>query len=63
MLIRQMQEMWLFGQLNTIGGSTAQQRADDNAKAVANLLKQLTDWQEGRTTNPPDTEPMVTNGI
>jgi len=45
-LIRQLQEMWLFGQLNTIGESEARQQADANAKKVAQLLKKLTDMQQ-----------------
>ncbi|KAK4502584.1 hypothetical protein PRZ48_006010 [Zasmidium cellare] len=43
--IRQLQEMWLFGQLNTIGESKVQQQTDENAKIVADLLKQLTEKQ------------------
>ncbi|KAF2163379.1 hypothetical protein M409DRAFT_26415 [Zasmidium cellare ATCC 36951] len=44
-LIRQLQEMWLFGQLNTLGESKVQQQTDENAKVVADLLKQLTEKQ------------------
>lgn len=44
-LIRQLQEMWLFGQLNTLGESKVQQQTDENAKAVADLLKQLMEKQ------------------
>lgn len=40
-LIRQLQEMWLFGQLNTIGDTKAKQRSDDTAKALSGLLQQL----------------------
>ena len=36
-----MQEMWLFGQLNTIGESKLQNETDDKAKEVADLLKHL----------------------
>ena len=46
-LIRQLQEMWLFGQLDTMGDSKAQQRTDEDAKAVADLLKQLLERQQG----------------
>lgn len=48
-LIRQLQEMWLMGQLNTIGDSKVQQQTDENAKVVAGLLKQLTDKQSQST--------------
>lgn len=44
-LIRQLQEMWLFGQLNTLGESKVQQQTDENAKVVADLLKQLMEKQ------------------
>ena len=44
-LIRQLQEMWLFGQLDTMGDSKAQQRTDEDTKAVAHLLKQLLERQ------------------
>ncbi|EME84061.1 uncharacterized protein MYCFIDRAFT_195222 [Pseudocercospora fijiensis CIRAD86] len=40
-LIRQMQEMWLFGQLNTLDESKAQKQSDENAAVVADLLKLL----------------------
>lgn len=46
-LIRYLQEMWLFGQLNTIGESEVQQQTDENAKTVAALLKQLAEKQGG----------------
>ena len=54
MLIRQLQEMWLFGQLNTIGESKVQQHADENAKIVASLLKQLVDKQQIAMQNGAD---------
>jgi len=38
--------MWLFGQLNTFGDSKVQQRTDENAKAVADLLRQLAETQQ-----------------
>ncbi|KXT06797.1 hypothetical protein AC578_7110 [Pseudocercospora eumusae] len=40
-LIRQMQEMWLFGQLNTLDDTKAQKQSDENAVVVADLLKLL----------------------
>ena len=36
-----MQEMWLFGQLNTIGDSKVQHQTDEKAREVAELLQQL----------------------
>ncbi len=42
--------MWLFGELNTVGESKAQQQTDENAKAVAGLLQQLLDRQ-GQSSN------------
>ncbi|KAI9691571.1 MAG: hypothetical protein M1822_007642 [Bathelium mastoideum] len=40
-LIRQMQEVWLFGELNTIGKSETQQKTEENTIAVAQLLEKL----------------------
>jgi len=40
-LIRQLQEMWLFGQLDTTVNSTVKQQTDEGAKAVAGLLQRL----------------------
>lgn len=37
--------MWLFGQLDTVGESKVQQQTDENAKVVAELLKQLLERQ------------------
>ncbi|KAF7194553.1 hypothetical protein HII31_04059 [Pseudocercospora fuligena] len=45
-LIRQMQEMWLFGQLNTLDDTKAQKQSDENAAVVADLLKLLHEKQE-----------------
>ncbi|KAK5745020.1 hypothetical protein LTR17_001771 [Elasticomyces elasticus] len=45
-LIRQLQEMWLFGQLDTLGDSKVQQQNDEHAKSIAGLLKQLADLQK-----------------
>ncbi|WPH03122.1 Hypothetical protein R9X50_00599700 [Acrodontium crateriforme] len=49
-LIRQLQEAWLFGQLNTIDGPT-QQQANDDTKAVTELLQQLIARQSGELRN------------
>ena len=55
-LIRQLQEMWLFGQLNTVGESKVQQQTDEDAKVVADLLKQLSDRQQSASA-------VAANGI
>jgi len=44
--------MWLFGQLDTVGASKAQQQTNENAKAVAGLLQQL----GGLQVPPPPSE-------
>ena len=49
-LIRQLQEMWLFGQLNTVGNSKVQQQTDETAKVVAGLLGQLLERQQTTMT-------------
>lgn len=36
-----MQEMWLFGQLNTLDDTKAQKQSEENAAVVADLLKLL----------------------
>ncbi|GAM85879.1 hypothetical protein ANO11243_038890 [Dothideomycetidae sp. 11243] len=41
-LIRQMQELWLFGQLNTLEVGGAQDEVDAKAAEVATLLQKLT---------------------
>lgn len=40
-LTRQMQELWLFGQLKTLEKGELQERIDQDAKEVAALLGQL----------------------
>lgn len=42
-----MQEMWLFGQLNTIGESEVQQQTDENAKLVGELLQKVMQMRAG----------------
>jgi len=54
-LIRQLQEMWLFGQLDTVGDSKAKQQTDENAKLVAGLLQQLSQLQG----NPPSAGDII----
>jgi len=40
-LIRQMQELWLFGQLNTLSQTNLDNKADERATEVASLLQKL----------------------
>lgn len=56
-LIRQLQEMWLFGQLNTLGESQVQRDTNANAKAVVGLLAQLL------VDRPTEGRPTVINGV
>lgn len=42
-----MQEMWLFGQLDTLGESQVQQQTDENAKEVAELLRKILEMRQG----------------
>ncbi|GAB7339760.1 hypothetical protein MBLNU457_6319t1 [Dothideomycetes sp. NU457] len=42
-MTRQMQELWLFGQLKTLETDHGAAKGDDDAKAVAALLAQLTE--------------------
>lgn len=44
-LTRQMKEMWLFGQLNTLSESHAEEKTEEDARAVAALLQKLVDGQ------------------
>jgi len=46
-----MQEMWLFGKLETLGNSKAQQEADEDAKAIAQMLKQFAGLQQSLQSN------------
>ncbi|TKA65180.1 hypothetical protein B0A55_09221 [Friedmanniomyces simplex] len=64
-LIRQLQEMWLFGQLDTIGDSKAQQQSDEDARSIAVLLKQLAELQQPAGGNgglEPAPQPSIANG-
>lgn len=50
--------MWLFGELDTLGDSKAQQQNDENARTITALLEQLADLQpnakpEGLGQAPP----------
>ncbi|CZT14871.1 uncharacterized protein RCC_00809 [Ramularia collo-cygni] len=45
-LIRQMQEMWLFGRLSTLEDSKAKAEVDETAKEVAELVRKLTEASE-----------------
>lgn len=42
-----MQEMWLFGRLNTLEDSKAKAEVDETAREVAELVKKLTGVSEG----------------
>ena len=53
-----MQEMWLFGPLNTIGDSKVQQQTDEDAKAVAELLTKLAERQQSWGGNDGDVSQM-----
>ncbi|KAK4624057.1 hypothetical protein CLAFUW4_05958 [Fulvia fulva] len=47
-LIRQLQELWLRGPLNTLGDSKAKQSTDETANAVAEALRMLTGMQRNQ---------------
>ncbi|KAF2836749.1 hypothetical protein M501DRAFT_996415 [Patellaria atrata CBS 101060] len=40
-LTRQMQELWLFGQLNTLGKSATEEKTAEDVRAVARLVEGL----------------------
>lgn len=40
-LIQQMQEIWLFGKLDTLGKSKIQEQTEADAKVVVELLESL----------------------
>ena len=61
-LIRQLQEMWLFGKLDTIGDSKAQQQNDEDAKQIAALLKQLAEAQQPPATKGRLEQQAAANG-
>lgn len=54
--------MWLFGHLNTMGESKTQQRTDENAKAVAELLQQLLERQGSNQDEGQAMEGVTANG-
>lgn len=41
-----MQELWLFGQLDTLGSSEVQARTDENARLVGELLGKVLDVKQ-----------------
>lgn len=49
--MRQLQEMWLFGQLNTVGEGKVKQQTDEDAQAVAQLLQRLAKPQQSAVVN------------
>jgi len=40
-LIRQMQEVWLFGKLDTLGKSEIEERTEEETKQILEMLQQL----------------------
>lgn len=63
--IRQLQEMWLFGHLNTLGDSRIQQQTNEDAKMIAELLQQFTELQKQTVVRIPAAGEQVetaTNG-
>ncbi|KAI5362447.1 Putative mediator of RNA polymerase II transcription subunit 22 [Septoria linicola] len=61
-LIRQMQEMWLFGQLNTLGQSQIQKETDASVKEVKELMRQLTEKKFGVVDDGAQGPVAETNG-
>ena len=54
--------MWLFGELNTVGESKAQQQTDENAKVVAGLLQQLLERQGESPNGDVEVDGVTVNG-
>ncbi|KAE9986309.1 hypothetical protein EG328_006041 [Venturia inaequalis] len=46
MIIRQMQELWLFGKLDTVGTSALEARTEEDTKKVLDLLQQMASKEE-----------------
>ncbi|KAK0279410.1 hypothetical protein LTR91_007743 [Friedmanniomyces endolithicus] len=64
-LIRQLQEMWLFGQLDTLGDTKARQQSDEDARSIALLLKQLAESQQpvaSKASPGQAPQPAIVNG-
>jgi hypothetical protein len=47
-LIRQLQEFWLFGQLNTLGDGAVKAETDRDSQAVAKMIAELLERRETR---------------
>jgi hypothetical protein len=45
-LIRQLQEFWLFGQLNTLGDGAIKTETDRDSEAVAKMIAELLERRE-----------------
>lgn len=41
MIIRQMQELWLFGKLDTVGTGDLEARTEEDTKKILELLQQM----------------------
>lgn len=50
-LVRNLQEMWLFGQLKTVGEPDLKNQANENAKIIASMLKRIAE-KEDSIRNP-----------
>ncbi len=57
-----MQEMWLFGQLDTLGEGRANIETDEKAKVVAGLLKTFVERQNAENEAASGHEGEVVNG-
>lgn len=58
-----MQEMWLFGQLNTLGESEVQQKTDEEAKIVGELLKKVLEMQQASGERTADGADRGEDGV
>ncbi|KAI9706797.1 MAG: hypothetical protein M1820_004768 [Bogoriella megaspora] len=52
MLIRQMQEVWLFGQLNTVGQKDALQKTSEDVAAITEVLGKIVKQRDEEASNP-----------
>lgn len=57
-----MQEMWLFGQLDTLGEGKAKIETDEKANVVAGLLKTFVERQNAGTEAANGHEEVVNGG-
>lgn len=61
-LIRNLQELWLFGQLKTVGNDEAQQKTDEDARMIAELLGQLLNSKSSQAVSSQDAEVTIKSG-